>query len=282
MMSNSFKVDISPDMNMYRLLQSQSYSIHSALSEFVDNSIQSYIDKRSSIQITDKKTKNLKINISINSNKKEIIISDNAHGINRENFQKAIKMGADATHHKKSSLSKFGVGMKTAAVWFSNTWVIETSALNSGEKLICKFDLNKLLESGETEISVSREEEKQKKHYTNIIIKNPLKMESKKYYEETLIPHLEETFVKFKDFLSVEVEYNNEKLQKKWKKQNKAYFEPTEPLFYPAVDKNGEPQDSSKKMWKQKIDMDYKGCQVKGFFYDNENRKLLTTRGKTF
>ena len=181
MMSNSFKVDVSPDMNMYRLLQSQSYSIHSALSEFVDNSIQSYIDKRSAIQITDKKTNNLKINISINSKKKEIIISDNAHGINRENFQKAIKMGTDAVH-KKSSLSKFGVGMKTAAVWFSNTWVIETSALNSGEKLICKFDLNKLLKRGETEISVFREEEKQKKHYTNIIIKNSLRMESKEYY----------------------------------------------------------------------------------------------------
>ena len=265
-MSNSFKVDVSPDMNMYRLLQSQSYSVHSALSEFVDNSIQSYIDKRRSIQVIDKKINNLKINISINSSKKEIIISDNAHGINRENFQKAIKMGTDSIH-KKSSLSKFGVGMKTAAVWFSNTWVIETSALSSEEKLICKFDLNRLLNSGETEISVSREKEEEKKHYTKIIIKNSLRMESKKYYEEILIPNLAETFLKFKDFLSVEVEYNNEKLQKKWKRQqDKAYFEPPEPLYCPLVDKNGGYKNNSKKRWKQRVDITYKGRQVKGFF----------------
>ena len=265
-MSNSFKVDVSPDMNMYRLLQSQSYSIHSALSEFVDNSIQSYIDKKNVIQITDKKENNLKINISINSRKKEIIISDNAHGINRANFQKAIKMGTDAIH-RASSLSKFGVGMKTAAVWFSNTWVIETSALNSREKLICKFDLNKLLRRGETEISVSSKTERVKKHYTNIIIKRSLRMESKKYYEETLIPHLAETFVKFKNFLSLEVEYNNEKLQKKWKRQqNRAYFEPPEPLSYPVVDKSGMPKNNTKKRWKQRVDINYKGYQVKGFF----------------
>ena len=265
-MSNSFKVDVSPDMDIYRLLQSQSYSVYSALSEFVDNSIQSYIEKKNSIQITDKKTNNLKINISINSKKKEIIISDNAHGINRTNFQKAIKIGTD-TVHKKSSLSKFGVGMKTAAVWFSNTWIIETSALNSGEKLICKFDLNKLLKSSETEISVSSEKEKEKKHYTHIIIKNSLRMESKKYYEETLIPHLAETFVKFKDFLSIEVEYNNEKLQKKWKRQkNKAYFEPPEPLFYPTVGSDNKPKDNIKKKWKQRVDINYEGRQVKGFF----------------
>ena len=223
-MLSSFKVDVSPDMGMYRLLQSQSYSVHSALSEFVDNSVQSYIDKKTAIQITDKKPNNLKINISINSEKKEIIISDNASGINKENFQKAIKMGTDSIHHKRTSLSKFGVGMKTAAVWLSNTWTIETSALNSKEKLKCAFDLNQLLERNETEISVSTEDEREKSHYTRIIIKNCQRMESKEYYQDKLIPHLAETFIKFRDFLSIEVKYNNDNLPQKWKRTSKALF----------------------------------------------------------
>ncbi len=188
-MFKPFKVDVSPDMGMYRLLQSQSYSVYSALSEFVDNSIQSYIDNQKAISAIDKKNLFLRIKIFIDSKKKEITISDNASGINRESFQRAIKMDTNIKH-KETSLSKFGVGMKTAAVWLSNTWMIETSALNSKEKLKCVFDLNKLLEKNETEITVSSEEEREKAHYTKIIIKNCKRMESKEYYQDKLIPHL--------------------------------------------------------------------------------------------
>ena len=283
MTSNSFKIDVAPDMNMYRLLQSQSYSIHSALSEFVDNSIQSYIDKKNSIQITDKKINNLKINISINSQKKEIIISDNAHGINKENFQKAIKMGTD-TIHKKSSLSKFGVGMKTAAVWFSNTWVIETSALNSGEKLICKFDLNKLLSTGKTEINVSREKEKEKKHYTKIIIQNSLRMEPKKYYEEILIPHLAETYIKFKDFLSIDIIYDNENLPKKWNKgigkdRETPYFEPHKTLDCPIYSSKNKPKNEKSIKWQKTINLNYRDCEVKGSFRIMEKGSYVKNPG---
>ena len=265
-MSNSFKVDISPDMNMYKLLQSQSYSVHSALSEFVDNSIQSFIDNKKAICSIDKKNISLKIKISIDTQKKEIIILDNASGINRENFQRAIKMGTN-TIHKKTSLSKFGVGMKTSAVWFSNTWIIETSALSSKEKLIFKFDLNRLLGRGETEISVSSEKEKEKTHYTKIIISNPFRMESKEHYEETVIPQLAETFIKFKDFLTIEIDYNNVILSRKRKgKSAKAYFEPPKPLKYPTVDKESKPKDSVDKIWKKKIEINYKNHKVKGYF----------------
>ena len=163
--SDSFEVDVSPHMNMYRLLQSQNYTIHSALSEFVDNSVQSYIDNKN----TTERKNELKIKISINNETKEIIILDNAYGISRENFQKAIKMNTN-TSHKTNSLSKFGVGMKTAAVWLSDTWAIETSALNYKEKLISNFNLDKLLETGKKEIPVHVESEKEKNHYTKIII----------------------------------------------------------------------------------------------------------------
>ena len=265
-MSNSFKVDVSPDMNMYRLLQSQDYTVHSALSEFIDNSIQSYLDNRDSIQTIDKKNQKLKVKISIDSKKKEIIILDNAGGINKDNFQKAIKMDVNAKH-KKSSLSKFGVGMKTAAVWFSSTWEIETSALYSKEKLISEFNLKKLLMSGETEMSVYIENERGKNHYTKLTIKNSNRIEPREYYEETVIPHLAETFIKFKDFMVIEIQYDNITLSRKRKgKEENAYFIPSEPLNYPLVNSKGETINNNKKIWKKRIKLNYKGDDVRGYF----------------
>ncbi len=75
-----------------------------------------------------------------------------------------------------------------------------------------------------------------------------------------------ETFIKFKDFLSIDVIYNDNILLKRWKKTNKAFFEPPETLNFPVVDKNGKPKDKIKRKWKQKINLTYKGKEVKGFF----------------
>lgn len=260
-MNTSFKVDISPDMNMYKLLQSQSYSVYSALSEFVDNSVQSYIDHKDTIQKTDKNNENLKIKISIDSKNKEITILDNAHGINRKNFQKAIKMNVD-TSHKNTSLSKFGVGMKTAAIWFSSYWKIETSALGSDKKLICKFDLDQLLNTGEKKVSVSCLDENIKSHYTKITIKKSPRIEPKQYYKEKVLPHLAETFIKFNDFLSIDINYDKETLEK----TDKAYFKPLEPLNYPEVNNRGDKKNNRYKKWIKKVQLTYKNQQVKASF----------------
>ena len=263
-MSNSFHVDVSPEMTMYKWLQNHSYSVYSALSEFVDNSVQSYIDKKKPIQIVNKKSIKLKVKISIDSIKKEITVLDNAGGISRRNFQRAIKMDT-SVQHKKGSLSKYGVGMKTAAIWFSSDWQIETSALNSKEKLSCTFNLHKLLAEGSTKIPVFSKGEKEKNHYTKIIIRNSKRIESEEHFEKNVIPHLEETYIKFRDFLSIEVKYNNKILSKKWKKKNKAYFEPTAPLEFPLIDKE-QRKITETKRWKKKIELIYKNRQVKGFF----------------
>lgn len=275
-MLHPFKVDVSPEMGIYRLLQSQSYSIYSALSEFVDNSIQSYIENKEPLFLTHKENRKLKIKISVNNDTRQIVISDNAAGINKANFQRAIKMGTDIKHDK-TSLSRFGVGMKTAAVWFSNTWKIETSALSSDEKLVSEFNLDKLLTKGETEILVSREREKKKNHYTRITIANPLREESKEYYQKKVMPHLAETFIKFKDFLSIEIEYDGEILPKKWRgKDENPYFEPPEePLNFPKVNAKGKPIDRTYINWRKNINLNYKGHQVKGYV-------MIVKRGSTY
>ena len=262
-MAESFKVDISLGLLVYGLFQNLSYSINSALSEFVDNSLQSFIDNEKAIKVHDKNA-SLSIEISIQEGKK-IIIADNAHGINRENFQKAIKLGRQ-DHHAESSLSIYGAGMKTAACWFGSEWRIETSALNSKEKLIFTFSFDRLKRHNEEKIDVHVESEKDKSHYTKIIIEKPLRKISKDDCETKIIPHLEETFMKFKKFLSINIRYNGQTLSDKFANhKDRERFKNPKPLKYPKINRKGDVVNEEEQEWKEKINFKHDEKEVKGF-----------------
>lgn len=262
MADNNFYVDISPEMQLYKILQRQSYGIDTALAEFVDNSVQSFVDKEKAIKSIDGPDASLKVSITIDSKKKQIVIEDNAGGINREDFQRAIRMGNEkGFKHAPESLSVYGIGMKSSAVWFSNTWSIETSALGSKEKLITTFDLDKLLDSGETQIEVETDTEEFKKHYTKIIINNCLRdlEDGEEYFKDNVLPYLKETFFKF-DAVSITIVYDGLMLQ-----TNKAFLKTPTPLDYPPVDRNGETKSDKSKKWRKTIDFNYEDRVVRGF-----------------
>ena len=257
----SFEVDVSPEMQLYKILQRQSYGVDTALAEFVDNSIQSFIDKEDAIKAIDGKDTKLKVVITVNSSNKQIIIEDNASGINRKDFQRAIRMGRpDDTTHDKSSLSVYGIGMKSSAVWFSDTWQIETSALGSVEKLTTTFDLNQLLREGTSKIPVSSESEEANKHYTKITINNSQRSFDREFFQDNALPYIQETFFKFKDILNIELLFDDAPLE-----TNNAFLETPEPLVYPPVDKNGDKLSEDSKEWKKPINTSYQGRGVKGF-----------------
>ena len=83
---SSFEVDVSPEMQLYKILQRQSYGIDSALAEFIDNSIQSFRDQGKALRSADGAEIRLKVVITVDTKTNQIIIEDNAAGINRENF----------------------------------------------------------------------------------------------------------------------------------------------------------------------------------------------------
>ncbi|GAA6151373.1 ATP-binding protein [Pseudoteredinibacter isoporae] len=262
MSNDKFFVDVSPEMQLYKILQRQSYGVGTAIAEFIDNSIQAFIDKKKAITAIEGKDATLSIRISIDSNKNEIIIEDNASGINRADFQRAIKMGLDANlAHNDESLSVYGIGMKSSAIWFSNRWVIETSALGSNEKLIAEFDLNRLLETGDVRIPVNSEPQEINQHYTKIIIKDSLRKlkDQKSLFQDNVLPYLQETFFKFK-FFSISMNYDGEVLN-----SDKAFLKLPKPLVYPPVDASSNPITSNDKEWKMKVDFTVNGKQVKGF-----------------
>jgi hypothetical protein len=141
-MSNSFQIDITPEPSALRLFQNMSYSPWFALGEFIDNSITSVIKvfagdptdpvtrKATSLYGENGRDYKLEINIefkndaSDKSNNK-IVVSDNAFGISQTDIQRAFKMGLPPLDSSRG-LSKHGIGMKAASLWFGSVIKVVT------------------------------------------------------------------------------------------------------------------------------------------------------------
>ena len=262
MPKGNFRVDISPEMRLYKILQRQAYGIETALAEFIDNSVQSFIDRQDAIKAIERSTPSLKVNIKISLTENRIVVEDNAGGINRENFQRAIRMGHDNQAAQNiESLSVYGIGMKSAAIWLSNQWCIETSALGSNEKLTTTFDLDQLLKSGENTIEVATEPENKNEHYTRIIINDCLRDldNHSNVFRDSVLPYLQETFFKFKD-VDITMVHDDEVLQ-----TDKAYLTSPSPLVFPRVDTNGDKISNDPVTWRRNLNFQHEGKQVRGF-----------------
>ncbi len=172
--TENFTVDVAPDMSMYGLLRNQSYQKSYALAEFIDNSIQAYLDNRKSNNQTI-----LKINIKFysktyydNKLKNSIVINDNAGGITKVRLKEAFKPANLQLSGKKKGLNEFGIGMKASAVWFTDSWSLDTvSTADPSVKYTFEFDLNKLIANNQKEVEVKQSslfEEYNPEYGTNI------------------------------------------------------------------------------------------------------------------
>ena len=262
-MSNAnFKVDVSPEMQLYRILQRQSYEIGTAFAEFVDNSIQSFSDQRDAIEAIDGSGAKLMVRLDILPNENRIVIEDTAGGIDRSDFQRAIRIGyGTESTPDPASLSTYGIGMKSAAIWFSNRWSIETTALGSDEKLTTMFDLDLLLQSGETTIEVETSVADSREHYTRIIIDDCLRdlADLESQFRDVVLPYLKETFYKFEN-VTIEMTYDHLTLD-----SSDGQFDEPPALFYPCVDKDGNKVTDDPITWRVELDFTYDKKPVTGF-----------------
>lgn len=251
-------VDISPEMQIYRVLQHLSYGVETALAELIDNSIQSYVEGR---RLPNGGGLDESLEVRIDINEDTIILTDNARGINREDIQRALKPGFESSH-SEDSLSVYGIGMKSAALWFSEDWSIKTSVPGENYSLDFNFNLQRLLDNHSNTEIVRIENEDASKHYTIITLKNVKRNENKDYYETTVFPFLLETFVKFKGFLGITIYYNNILLQPNSKKLR---LDIPEPHIYPVVNSSGVVTGKIPVEWRIDFDFLYKDRNVRGF-----------------
>lgn len=167
----SKKINIRPSTSVYATYKNLKYNPWSAIAEFVDNSTQSYYDKAKILQST-KYWSGLDIEISYkkdNVSGDQLIIKDNAYGMNFDDFKRAIILDSPP---KKKNRSEFGMGLKTAACWFGLKWSVESTELGSNIKYKAIVDVEQLHKYKNEEIIVEEIEVNPKSHGTIITIWN--------------------------------------------------------------------------------------------------------------
>ena len=163
-MSNN-SINIRPGVGYLSILSAINYTPWHATAEFVDNSIQSYIDNKPKLR---KLHSNYKLKIEIYVSGAVIEIKDNAGGINKENYERAFQ--AAMRPKKQTGLSEFGMGMKTAACWFSNLWMVKSKAIGEDFATEAKFDIEKITKEKNDRLSYKTSKMNKNSHYTIVTL----------------------------------------------------------------------------------------------------------------
>ncbi len=171
-------VNIRPGVSILSVLKHIQYDPWFALAEFVDNSIDSYLKHEEEIKTVKGEEHKLTVKIEINEQDNKIAIFDNAAGISKDDYSRAFR--AAEIPPDSSGLSEFGMGMKSAACWFSDLWTVKTTALGENELKTVTFDLAKIFHDKLEELKVVSKPIDPNTHFTVIELHKIGKMPIKK------------------------------------------------------------------------------------------------------
>jgi hypothetical protein len=160
------KVNIRPTVSILSVLKFLEYETWYALAEFVDNSLASYLLYEKELKQVEGKKFQLEVKIEINEAENSIVIRDNAAGIHAQDFPRAFR--AAEIPPDTTGLSEFGMGMKSASCWFSDSWSVRTTALGEGVEKTIRFDMNQIFEDKLEELDVIQRTCAKNHHYTII------------------------------------------------------------------------------------------------------------------
>ena len=176
------KVSVRIGSQMYGRFEDLPNTVPHVLAEFVDNALQSFRDNRGELLAIDHNYK-LRVIIKILWDENEakmsqrkatkFIVEDNAGGIAANRFVNAFEPAK--TPDNNTGLNEFGMGLKTAACWLGNKWVVHTKALGEGVSRIVSFDQALVTKNNLEEIDVKTQDADTNQHFTNIEIDVPTK-----------------------------------------------------------------------------------------------------------
>ena len=265
-MQNIDEVPIDIGTKMFSGLRHYNNTQWFVFAEYIDNSIQSYIDNEEELKELYKGKFQLEVDIILNVENDLITIKDNAAGINSEKYISAFKLGNTPTD--TSGLNEFGMGMKTASVWLSDIWKVKTTALGENEERETEFNLNAVTKNESKSLKTIRKPRNKNEHGTEIIL-TELSFNAPKSSNAGSVPkiknHLSSIYRKFIRNGMLKLSFNGQPLSYKDPKILKApYFK----------DKNGESIT-----WRKEIDFTYKEKSVSGFIGVLETMSNTKTNG---
>ena len=197
------EINIKPEIGIYRVFRYLKYTPWFAISEFIDNSLQSFFNKKNLSALNRNKCI-----INIKYLDRKITITDNAFGISENEHSRAFTAGIPPSNNK--GLSEFGVGMKSAAIWFAPKWKVKTQPYESNLEFEYSFDLGEIINSnGDIKCLVS--ESIHEKGFTSIELINIYNKINKNQMNK-IKRNLECIYRKFIREEILEITFNNEKL----------------------------------------------------------------------
>jgi hypothetical protein len=142
-----------------------SYKAKSAISEFVDNSTGSYFLNKSYLRKLDRSFV-LHVDIFYDPSRKTISIMDNAMGMDKDELYNALRISRRP--QDINGRNEFGMGLKTAASWFSKKWQVITKRADSDYEFSVLVDIENLKKTKQNDFNIDKKLVKDKSHYTVI------------------------------------------------------------------------------------------------------------------
>lgn len=244
------KVDIRPGVSVLAILRHLNYKPWFALGEFVDNSVQSFLDHRAELEKAGGKAFKLRVDINVDpASPARISIRDNAAGIFEAEYPRAFRPAAIPPD--RSGLAEFGMGMKSAACWFAPQWSVRTSALGEPVTRTIRFDIDNIVNDDIEELVIENTPERPGRHYTEIILENVFQVPIGRTIAK-LKEHLTDIYRVFVRDGVLELKFNGEAL---------TYSEP-KVLRAPYFKGRG----GAEKLWRKPIEFDFGvDLSVRGF-----------------
>lgn len=162
------ELNIQPEASILEVFSNLSYKVWYAIAEFVDNSTQSFYSNEETLKKHGIDSVNIEINYD--SDKNELMITDDAFGMEYEDFVRAIKL--DSKPHTKGTRNEFGMGLKTAASWFGFIWSVKSTQYGSDKEYKAEIDIHKLKEKKLNSITITTTKCEKRKHGTEIVIRD--------------------------------------------------------------------------------------------------------------
>jgi hypothetical protein len=145
-------VKIRPGVGMLALLSAMNYKPWYALSELVDNSLASFLANRGRLAAAPFHQDWVTVRIELDKGLGEILVSDDAAGITAADIPRAFRPAERPPD--TSGLAQFGVGMKSAACWYANSFTVSSAALNEDVRRSVSFDVREIVDEQIEELPV--------------------------------------------------------------------------------------------------------------------------------
>lgn len=169
-MTEQKSFDISVGSGIISIFQRKNFKLERVFSEFIDNSLQSYLDHRDVIK-TLPGCEKCKVFITWNEN--VIKIEDNAFGMNEEEFGRSLKLKSiNPNAKRKGQLGVYGMGLKYAAASLGECYSISTTAFGLATRFSASISIKELEENNPTTLEASLNDEPSETHGTQITIES--------------------------------------------------------------------------------------------------------------